>query len=130
MESHQISVHSPGYSLGSVRGDSCGYFLRSLSNTAEVSGPLLGILSIQPSDTAGVTIFGFPSPHPSAATVKFYFREEWEQYFKFSVVRNPWDRAVSEYYWNTRNLKMRPDFSEYVASAFGNSSNTRGKRRI
>ncbi|MGY8779204.1 MAG: sulfotransferase family 2 domain-containing protein [Longimicrobiales bacterium] len=26
----------------------------------------------------------------------------WDQYFKFSIVRNPWDLVVSQYHWATR----------------------------
>jgi len=29
----------------------------------------------------------------------------WKEYFKFCSVRNPWDKAVSRFYWETRNVK-------------------------
>ena len=29
--------------------------------------------------------------------------EYWEEYTKFSVVRNPWDRMISAWFWQTRN---------------------------
>ena len=29
--------------------------------------------------------------------------ECWEEYTKFSVVRNPWDRMISAWFWQTRN---------------------------
>ena len=42
-------------------------------------------------------------------------REIWDSYFKFCVERNPWDRAVSFYYWKNRDEPRIP-FSEYVNS--------------
>jgi hypothetical protein len=30
-------------------------------------------------------------------------RELWDAYFKFSIVRNPWDLVVSQYHWGTRS---------------------------
>lgn len=31
-------------------------------------------------------------------------KEVWDSYFKFSIVRNPWDMLVSRYFWNKRAL--------------------------
>jgi len=42
--------------------------------------------------------------HPSAAAVRAAFPEEWDAYYKFCVVRNPYDKAVSDYRWMTRKL--------------------------
>jgi hypothetical protein len=33
----------------------------------------------------------------------------WNEYFKFTIVRNPYDRMVSRYHWT---MKMRPYFTE------------------
>lgn len=38
----------------------------------------------------------------------------WNGYFKFSIERNPWDRQVSYYFWQTRNEKPKPDFRTYM----------------
>lgn len=29
----------------------------------------------------------------------------WQNYFKFCSIRNPWDKAVSRFYWETRRVK-------------------------
>lgn len=39
--------------------------------------------------------------------------EVWSDYFKFSIARNPWDRAISYFYWDMRNnpaLKPKRNF--------------------
>ena len=41
----------------------------------------------------------------------------WENYFKFCVARNPWDRCVSRYYWEYTS-EPRPSFSGFVDSKF------------
>jgi hypothetical protein len=73
--------------------------------------------------------------HAKAQTVKKYFIEngwDWDEYFKFCFVRNPWDRAVSNYFYKLRTdfkdknfsrhcsimRKQIKNFNEFVSSKF------------
>ena len=38
----------------------------------------------------------------------------WNGYLKFCFERNPWDRAISAYYWENRSKKKLPDFYGYL----------------
>lgn len=39
----------------------------------------------------------------------------WQSYFKFAVERNPWDKAISQYYWRERRLRDGLTLREFLA---------------
>lgn len=42
----------------------------------------------------------------------------WNEYFKFTIERDPFDRAISLYYWRFRNhVEPRPSISEWLTGA-------------
>jgi Sulfotransferase family len=49
--------------------------------------------------------------HDHASWAKSEIGAEWEQYFKFSFVRNPWDRLVSWYTMITQRALTRTTYS-------------------
>lgn len=53
--------------------------------------------------------------HSSAIQVKFFAKEYWDSFFKFAFVRNPWDHAVSDFYWRVKNRNIKDvDFKEFL----------------
>ena len=55
--------------------------------------------------------------HINAEWIAINYPNEWKNYFKFSIVRNPWDTLVSFYYWykNGRPRKVgRYDFDYFL----------------
>ncbi len=67
--------------------------------------------------------------HLQHATVKqiieteLISKEIWESYFKFTFVRNPWDRAYSDYLWMLKELKVNDSFMNFLLkkNRFANS---------
>jgi len=54
--------------------------------------------------------------HSVAALVKRTVGDEiFDSYFKFAIERNPFDKAISRYYWNTRDDAQKGEFSEVLA---------------
>jgi hypothetical protein len=40
--------------------------------------------------------------------------EVWNNYFKFTIVRNPWDRAYSSYLWIMKDRKIEDSFRNFI----------------
>lgn len=58
--------------------------------------------------------------HMPAWLVRAKLGEEiWGSYFKFCFERNPWDKVVSMYGWNTRDLASPRPFEEWLFSYDG-----------
>jgi hypothetical protein len=54
--------------------------------------------------------------HITAKEVKAHVGDEvWDNYFKFCVERNPWDRLISLYYWRYKS-EPRPTISAFISS--------------
>ncbi|WP_155987039.1 hypothetical protein [Thioalkalivibrio sp. ALE11] len=55
---------------------------------------------------------------PNASEVQKAFPYEWENYYKFCFVRNPYSKMVSDYFWR-RSLKgSEVGFDEFVRRAY------------
>ncbi|WP_417887308.1 sulfotransferase family 2 domain-containing protein [Zunongwangia sp.] len=54
------------------------------------------------------------------ASAKFLVEEglitenQWADYYKFTFVRNPWDRVVSDYFWLQKDQKIKGSLNEYL----------------
>lgn len=54
----------------------------------------------------------------------------WDNYYRFCVVRNPWDRVISQYYWRNRDLPTEemPSLAQFLKSADAASLMKKGFR--
>ena len=48
---------------------------------------------------------GVSPHHAPAIKIMEFVPDEWNNYFKFCFVRNPYSKAFSDYRWSTRNIK-------------------------
>ena len=66
-------------------------------------------------------LLGLPAPSfanhsPARLARQAAGADAWRGYFKFCFERNPYDKAISRYYWSTRKLAKRPPIAAYLAS--------------
>ncbi|MTI28059.1 sulfotransferase family 2 domain-containing protein, partial [Fulvivirga kasyanovii] len=55
--------------------------------------------------------------HAQATTLlekRLIDQEIWDTYFKFAFVRNPWERAMSDYFWMMKDRKVQGTFLDYL----------------
>lgn len=57
---------------------------------------------------------GGSTTHAPASAVAATFPDEWRDYFKFCIVRNPWDKTLSDYFWRTKRVENPPSFEQYI----------------
>ena len=94
---------------------------------SEFCGPDDIITAILPEDEKLRQELGFRGPqnhrgavrfrhHDTAAYVRSHLGDDvWDRYFKFSVERDPFDKAISRYYWSTPTVN-RPPIEAYLES--------------
>lgn len=60
--------------------------------------------------------------HVDAMTIRRKVPAEvWNDYFKFSIIRNPWDRTVSDFFWKRRQdpaIRPRKRYYHYIGVPF------------
>lgn len=86
----------------------------SLALAAGLGSRLAGRAVARAIDHAYRPLLGRKPPHAPAARVAAAFPRAWREYRKLAVVRNPWDKTVSDYFWRIQRLRRPPSFAAYV----------------
>lgn len=67
--------------------------------------------------------FGPNAACPIAKSVMRFDSTAWEEYFKFSFVRNPYDFEISDYFWRTRETPGQVNFKEFLSRKLNSDLN-------
>jgi hypothetical protein len=59
---------------------------------------------------------GANPPHPPAEVAARFLGSDWDRYAKFCFVRNPFERAASDYFWRRRTTGRQFTFLEYLTA--------------
>lgn len=65
-------------------------------------------------DHAWRPLLGRKPPHAPAATIAAALPDDWAACRKLCIVRNPWDKTASDYFWRIKAVRSPPDFASYV----------------
>lgn len=60
--------------------------------------------------------------HATADQIKSIYCHNYDQYFSFTFVRNPWSKLVSDYFWLSKELNIKDTFKNFTLLA--NNFNT------
>ena len=52
--------------------------------------------------------------HATAAQIREYYCNDYNSYYSFAFVRNPWDKIVSDYFWIQKNWRIKDTFKNYL----------------
>jgi len=61
---------------------------------------------------------GFYNHMPAKEIRRLIGEKTWNDCFKFTIERNPWDRQVSLYHWHYRDRDTKPSFDLFIRSPF------------
>lgn len=73
-------------------------------------------------DHAHRPLLGRKPPHAPAGRVAEAFPRQWQGFRKLAIVRNPWDKTVSDYFWRIQGLQAPPSFAAYVEALVAGES--------
>ena len=51
---------------------------------------------------------------PTAEQVMLFDPIAWRDYFKFALIRNPFDFEISDYFWRTKEMSQTINFKEFL----------------
>jgi hypothetical protein len=54
---------------------------------------------------------------PATDAYRFLGPDVWNSYYKFCFERNPFDKAISLYFWHNRFAETMPELNEYILTA-------------